>query len=51
VAWSQTQPVQVRDALHYACGDAEEEGLGRRGRTELKPGGTEEIIPSTNGLR
>jgi hypothetical protein len=51
MAWSKMQPAQVGDALPYACGAYEEEGLGSRVRTELGPRGTEERSPSTDGLR
>jgi hypothetical protein len=51
MAWSQTQPTQVRDALPFSCRAIEEEGSGSRGRIEIRPGGIEERSPSPDELQ
>jgi hypothetical protein len=50
MAWSQMQPMQLKDALPFSCRVAEEEGSGSRGRTEIRPRGIEEGSPNTDIL-
>jgi hypothetical protein len=48
MAWSQMQPMQVGDALCFSHRAVEEERSGSRGRTELRPRGTEERSSDTD---
>jgi hypothetical protein len=50
VAQSQTQPVQVGDALCFSSRAAEEERSGSRGRIEFQPNEIEERSSATDEL-
>jgi hypothetical protein len=51
MARSQMQTMQVGDALPSVGGTVEEKGPGSRGRTKLRPRGTEERSSSVDRFR
>jgi len=50
VAWSQTETIEVEDALCFSSRYAEEERSGNKGRTEFMPNNIEERSSTTNKL-